>query len=194
MSATQGENRAAAEIARLRKDGDAGGTSMGYDNEGRVVEVKGDDQAPFGKQPPFPTSRDLLLEVDVLSVDSYTPSEEIDVEKVHILTVWVDYTPGDDGAILSLIPQVRDSREVDFEPTSVLSAAITEVNLPGETGIYGSRPFYQTELRTPAMQAGNTLCVPLSFDVGPYKQFRMRAGEIGNQTGGRLLLSASKSD
>jgi hypothetical protein len=193
---SQGENRAAAEIALLRKDSDAGGVAMGYDRQGTIIEVKGDDEAPHLKTPPFPSNRDPALDVAELILADYQPSEEIDVEAIHILTIWVDYTAAADGSMLSLLPEVRDTTDTDFVPTSVLDAAITAVTLPGQTPMYGSRTFYQTELRSASLMIGDRLRMPLSFDVGPYKQFRIRAGEIGDQvaTGGLLQLSSSRSD
>lgn len=194
---TQGDNRATAEIAMLRKDGDEGGTPMGYDRQGTTAEVKGDDDAPHFKQPPFPSDRDLLLESTELPTAAYVDGEEIDVEAVHILTVWIDFTAAEDGAVLSLLPMARDTPESAFVPISVLDSTIIAGAVVGTPIVFGRRIFYPTEIHSPILAtAADRLVTVMSFDVGAFKQFRLSASDSGDGigTGGALLLSASKSD
>ena len=195
---TQGQNQADAEIALLRKDSDAGGTPSAYDRQGVAVEVKGDDEAPHHKNPPFPTNRDVVLEAPALSVTDYVVGQLIDVEGVHILTLWIDYTAGEDGAVLSLIPEARDTPIEDFVPIGVLDALITPQVIPisGSPLLFGSRTFYPSELRSaPLVTTGDRLRMPMAFDVGPYKQVRFSAADVsGAGVGGALRLSTSTSD
>lgn len=197
---TQGENRAAEEIALLRRDADDGGTAMGYDRQGSVIEVKGDDDAPFGKQPPFPTDRNLLLESAELPTDAYVNGAEIDVEAVHILTVWIDFTAATQEAVLSLLPMARDSPERAFVPIAVLDSTLVAEILSPIAVPLGRRIFYATEIHSaPLPGIGDQLLTVMSFDVGAFKQFRLSASDRGTDfepgtTGGALLLEASKSD
>ncbi len=195
---TQGQNQADAEIRLLRKDSDAGGNVAAYDRQGVAVEVKGDDDAPHHKNPPFPTNRDVVLETAALSASEYVVGQIIDVAGVHILTLWLDYTAGVDAAILSLIPEARDTPIEDFVPIGVLDALITPQALALSTSpvVFGSRTFYPSELRSaPLATAGDRLRMPMAFDVGPYKQIRFLAAEVsGAGAGGPLRLSTSTSD
>lgn len=194
---TQGDNRAAAEIALLRKDSDDGGMPMGYYRDGIVTEVKGDDDAPHFKQPPFPTVRDLLLESAELPTDSYVDGEAIDVEEVHILTVWIAFTAAEDGAVLSLLPMARDTPEAPFVPISVLDSTLVADAIAGTPIEFGRRIFYPTEIHSPILASvDDELVTVMSFDVGAFKQFRLSASDSGTDigTGGALVLSASKSD
>lgn len=192
---TQGKNQADDEIRLLRKDSDQGGTVSAYDRQGVATEVKGDDQAPFHKTPPFPTVRDPFFDEGRLTTAEYIPGKVIDVEGVHILTLWIDFIANADGAQLSLIPEARDSPVEDFVPISVLDATVTPMAIPDSDLTFGSRTFYPTELRSAVLNtAGDRLRVPMSFDVGPYKQVRFSAADVGVNPGGRLRLSTSTSD
>lgn len=195
---TQGDNRADFELRRLRKDGPLNaGDVMGYSDDGTAREVQGDSDAPFQKIPPFPSDRQLLLVADALPVGGYGVSEEFDVEAVRLLTLWLAYTSAEDASVLSLVPQVRNAETDPWAPIGAIDATISAVALPTLSGTFGSRTMYPAEFRSPATANGNEQNHTLVLDVGPYKQMRFLAGNVGPVqvgNGGLLELRGSKAD
>jgi len=193
----QGDNQTDEELRRLRKgDAQGSGSPQGYVAPGGTREVPGDGDAPFSKSPPFPGLRDLLLS-DTLPVLSYVETEEFDVERARLLTIWLEHVAGAADSIASVIAQVRQLPGDEWFSIGVINGTIAPVSLTPDasTCIFGSRDAYPAEFRTPAMPAGNVCRMTLTFDVGPYRQMRFLVGNAADiADGGTLELHGSKSD
>ena len=190
-------------LNRLR-DGSEGGDTMAYHDEGAIpLAVRGDQDGPWIKGPPFTTDRDELYSNATIPLASagYVFTPAISVRDWRVLTLFITYIvgAGDDNDQLSLIPEFSMDDDGDlFYPIGVVEAAVTQVNLapaviPFEPP-FGSRTFYPTELRTPQMAAGDDLHVSLTFDVGAYNRYRFGlASLLAEGDGGNLVLSYSLS-
>ncbi len=187
----RGESDQSEQLARMRIDVAADrGDPQGYAGPvGHALEQRGDEQAPFNKNPPFPSLNDLLVDEEEVEVGIASQvTEPVDVEAWRILTLYISYTPSEDGGLLSLVPQGLNEHTGEFVTLGVVDPTLTEV-VPA----LASRTMFLTELRTAPVDTGVPNELAVQFDVGPYKQVRFLFGEDGDQVamGGALTLHVS---
>lgn len=182
---------------RGRKDSRRGAAVVGYvDPGGRPLGLTGDEQAPDIHVPPFPTPLERLIE-DVVpllsSQQSYTFSEEVDVEWERQVTLFVRFVSQNGGTSIAIVPEVFDERANEWFPLAVIGATITNV---GDPVGGGSQVLSAWQLASQVIGAGATFRVAVSFDVAQYRKFRVGYGEVGSQSSGadtRLVIDVSTS-
>lgn len=103
--------------ARVRRD-DKGGIGISYNNLGEQKDVPGDDQGPFVKSMPFPSTPSLWLEATfdaglTDSEDGVVPAGEysfltpLEIGHVRTITTWFEFvglSDDSDGSVLSVVP------------------------------------------------------------------------------------------
>ncbi len=160
---------------------------------GEALPVKGDEDGPMQRVPPFPTQPARIFDGVLPSGENTVATESIEVSKQRALSVWLEYTAGEDesGSSLLLIAEaLRTDTEDDWYPIAVVNANITAATLPDLTGA-GLRTFYQTALVTPEFSNGEVFKTVLQFDVGPYQKFRFRVGERSSADDSTLKMHYS---
>lgn len=197
------------EALRNRPDGDdqQDVIPIGYVGmDGVRRTIPGDGESAFLKTPPFEsdTARwERFFTVPLLDVVAvplnYAFTPPVDVTTRRLLNAWIAWTLPIDIAenpnILSILPQgKRDERDDAWYTIGVVDPTLTpSIPIQG----FGSRTFYQAELRTPSITAsalGPTFFrTVLTFDVAIYTSFRLAvATTIG--AGTLLDLDYSFSD
>lgn len=137
----------------------------------------GDDDAPWGKHPPFPSEASPWQALLALPVDqACVLLPPLDVAYYRVLACFLDYTPLDlQLGQLSVVPEVWNEAQEAWYATTVvdptLTAPVTVCALDG----YGARTFYGTEVRT---SPGLAVRIVVPFDVTAYTRFRLRLRDL----------------
>ncbi len=202
MPESNDRSRTAELEALRREDGvaESGASPQAYrDETGVPRSVGGDEDAQYGKTPPFPSNVQRWFSADTLPVGDYVFTDPIDVRQRRVLSVWIEFeADGGDNAQLSIVPQIFNDfagQTGQFWNTTVLDGAITVLDLSGTVlGLsdVGSRTFHAAELRTGVIADGTTARVMLPFDVSPVSRFRLGIGAL--TASGRLALGYSFSE
>jgi hypothetical protein len=159
------------------------GQKVGYVGAGgEPLPVKGDEDGPMYRTPPFPTLPELLFDDVLPSAEATTPTQAIEVSKQRALSLWLEYVPaqpeGGNSQLLLIAEALRADTEDAWYPVAVVNATITPDVLPDLPGA-GTRVMYQTALLSPGFAGdGEVFRTVLQFDVGPYQKFRFRVGEM----------------
>jgi hypothetical protein len=177
------------EALRNRPDGDdqQDVVPIGYVGiDGVRRTIPGDGESAFIKTPPFEsdTARwERFFTVPLLVIPlNYAFTPPVDVTTRRLLNAWIGWTLPLDIAgnpnILSILPQGRrDERDDAWYTIGVVDPALTASTPTQE---FGSRTFYQAELRTPSINAsalGPTFFrTVLTFDVAVFTSFRLAVG------------------
>jgi len=171
------------ELQQGRKDARAGGEPMAYgDAAGVTREVQGDQDAPFLRAPPFPTSVANYM-VETLSA-AFVDGNPFELGKQRDLLLYVSYTAAGDAGVPVLVLVLETlGRDDVFYPAAVVDITLTPI-----TGIVGARTLYASELRFPGIAPGELARVAVPYDVGAYHTIRFRAREIDGGAGGALVL------
>jgi hypothetical protein len=195
---TKSTGRTRQGLNRLRR-GAGSGEVQGYLDAGSVPQaVRGDEDGPWVKGPPFITNREGLYEQYESSGTTYRFTPDVNVRDYRILTLFIDAYSCLANGQLSLIPEFSmDDVGDNFYPIGVVEAAITQVNLP-DTNIpfeppFGSRTFYPTELRSPVLAASDDLHTSLTFDVGSYNRYRFGVAWLSSGGADPIILSYNLS-
>lgn len=154
------------------------GQVAGYKDASDVARpFPGDDDAPWSKNPPFPSEATPWQALLTLPADQACALlSPLDVAYYRVLATFLDYTPADDVAgQLSVVPEVWNESQEVFYATAVvdptLTAPVTVCALSG----YGARTFYGTEVRT---SPGLPVRIVVPFDVTAYTRFRLRLRDL----------------
>ncbi len=167
--------------------------ALGYsDREGGAQGLVGDGDAPFVKEPPFPTDilelvRGLVLPVSGAQGAEYVALPEIQCQQFRLLQIYFAYTMAVGGRV-SFIAEVN-AHGAWFADTLV-AGTVTPIVPAGTrfaTGGFGSRALEGTELRTDALVAG-TARFALTFDVASVESFRLNAIDITANAGNTLQV------
>jgi len=125
---------------RLRRDDDGGGTQVAYSNRGIPQDLPGDDQAPWSKQPPFPSDPIRWLETtfqgdvsaganDVVPMRNYGFLPVLEIGHVRTITTWLEFVgaPSQDS-VFSLLPGsvLPDAEPPEFVSQTATAADITD--------------------------------------------------------------------
>jgi hypothetical protein len=163
---------------RKLRDGIDQSQVAGYKDAGGVPRpFRGDDDAPWGKHPPFPSEATAWQALLTLPADQACALlSPLDVAYYRVLAAFFQYTPADpQTGQLSIVPEVWNETQESWYATAVvdptLTAPVDACALPG----YGSRTFYGTELRTPV---GLPVSIAVPFDVTAYTRFRLRLRDL----------------
>jgi len=164
------------------------GQVAGYRDAGDVARpFPGDDDAPWGKHPPFPSEATAWQALVQLPADQACALlSPLDVSYYRVLAAFFQYTPADlQIGQLSIVPEVWNETQEQWYATAVVDPTLSAPQAVCGLDGYGSRTFYGTELRTPI---GLAVSIAVPFDVTPYTRFRFRLRDLspegeGNQPG-----------
>lgn len=168
-------------MALLRKGGGNDSVPMGYRGiAANPLDVKGDQQAPFFKIPPFPVDAAAYFTADGLT-DTPLITPVFDTTHHRICTLWIEYVnPGDDS-ILSVIPLAFNERSGGFIPVGTVDATLTP------NGVFGIRNIFETDLQTPALVADTPFQATFDFQCAAYKSMVFAVRELVNPANGNTL-------
>jgi hypothetical protein len=189
-STNQGRTRDELQQLRGGPGGDPGQRSapLGYQDASGVDRVaQGDDDGPYIKTPPFPEVPVTWTNFTLIK-QTYTQLPLIDVQSARTIWLWIDYVnppdsvSGDGNGILSLLPFGFTDVNKPASSLAVIDPTLSAVSLPDALypGAYGSRTFYQTELRTPAPGAGlgQIMRLNVAFDIAGYNWFTVAVCDL----------------
>ena len=190
---TRSSGRTRQGLNRLRR-GDISGSTQAYLDAGSNQQpIRGDQDGPWIKGPPFVTNREeLYYNPSLPPLGDYLFTPDVNVRDYRILTLFIDFEATTNGTRISLIPQVSmDDAGDTFYPIGVVEAAITSIaltdtNVPFEPP-FGSRNIYPAEFRTTAAVNGEQVRMSLTFDVGAYNRYRFALGSLGGYAGDTYL-------
>lgn len=138
----------------------------------------GDDDAPWGKHPPFPSEATLWQALTLLPNNRCVLLSPLDVAYYRVLALFFDYAPPvhqNQTGQLSIVPEVWNETQEAWYATAVVDPTLTPdvvvCALPG----HGSRKFYGAELRGPV---GVPVRIMVPFDVTAYTRFRLRLRDL----------------
>ena len=193
-SANQQRTRRQIRGQRREEGMDGEAAVIGYEDEAGVDRsVRGDEEGPHLKTPPFPTDVTRWLQVpDLQSAAAWFFTSALDVSKRRLLSVWFDYDSDADDLALLVVPQARRDVDGSFYTITVIDPTLTRVQgtAPFSTNeTFGQRDMMATQLRIPPTAAPPTPIDSrqvLQFDVSAYHQFRLGLSNGAND--GAVIL------
>lgn len=191
---------AEAAEAEVRRGSDDNFVVSGYSAlDGKGLPVPGDRKFPFVKDPPdveravqylenvqFTGEGNVQNPIPLVAAPGdYAIGDPIDVGGRRLLMLWIEYYRAGSG-VLSLVPE-GSIDEAGFYPIGLVDSALTT---PSILPAGAWRETHPTELRL-GTGATTSPTVPvrqtLVFDVGVYKNFRFRYGDVASGASGLNL-------
>lgn len=183
---SDGFDREAKIVKRGRKDGASGARAMGYESPDAET-VKGDEQAPFLKNPPFPS--DLFRNYLSLAAGEPIPGTgdltPIGIEQRRGLLLFVEFiTPDDavDQELLIRLDALRGAEE--WFPTAVIDSTLVIPAPP----VSAQRDVYASILRIPFTAVSTTIRMCIPYDVSFYETVRFHLERTGAGTAPAINL------
>jgi hypothetical protein len=174
---SDGFDREAKIVRRGRKDGPSEARIMGYESP-EAETVKGDDEAPYHKNPPFPSDlfRNYLALLETEAIPGDGDLTAIGVEQRRGLLLFVEFTtPGDavDQELLIRLDALRGAEE--WFPTAVIDSTLVIPAPP----ISATRDVYASIIRIPFPGVGITIRMCIPYDVSFYETVRFHIERTG---------------
>jgi hypothetical protein len=206
MSRTPPSNsrQQADDVDRLFRARDAEpGTSIAYRTDSaETLPVRGDEEAPHLKTPPFATDpqlwvRDMALPLADAADYAVTPGDGLDCLQQRLLQIYFELTiaeGGDEIAQLSFIPE--GSAAGQWYVVGVVDLTVTAFTPVSARFPYGnlmSRTFAPSELRSTQFAGPGVVRFILAYDVSPFEAFRMNVRDLVGSGGNTLTMRTAFS-
>lgn len=166
-----GFDKAESIVRRGRRDGGEAGAPVGY-NGPQPFTLRGDEEAPWLKVPPFPTKlfRDYAVR-DIAVADGTVAFEPIGVKWYRSLTLYLKGVAGADADTQEVVLGLEVLADTDeWFPAAVIDSTLTVVSPEA------SRDVYQATLVFPlGSVAGVESRVAIPYDIGFYETVRFTA-------------------